>query len=680
MKKIYLLLVALVAAMSVNAAVDKLYLIGELAGGWASNKGTEMTKVADGVFTLDIEVGEMSKTNFGFASQLAQSDGDWDTLNSNRYGSSSDGIAATIGDNKMQKGQHTWTITPGHYTFTVNTNTMTFTVKEYGSQPVQPDYRFAVYGNVFTGSDEWADRDLTYADGIWSAKLTVVAANGSFGIKKYVGTESTWFAAPQGNTNVVLDKALTFTSSDCADFNFAGNEAGTYIFTINESAQTITISKSEEEEEEHKGTWKLVSNIFDGNSSEYEMEEADGKWVYTAEVSTNGEFTIVLTDEGGNEVSYGSPSVGTKTRMNVPLVLQTGNTPYEFDRYVTDGNLANYKSFRFIVDPKQKTVMVLRVGAPIYMLGTVDQDSWNLGNTKHELTNVPGTNCYYSDFVTFSGDPNKDGKSYFLFTSTPSASGSWDEAGIGRYSPGTDDIDLSLPQYNYSYQMVKTSNDKAFSVPTGTVMRAVIDLDTRLSEFYTTKHLVPDVLYLHGDLWKHRFDWSGLHGAVGKDNGDETTTYTFEGMLIEDHGNGRGYFAISNWCKSGEAEAMMLAESADGTPDVSELAANGHAYTKASPVLLKNTYTTPEEALIEVEPNRYYNIEVRLNNNGTVNSIEHEDVTNSVTTGVEGVEAEDADAAVEYYNMQGMRVAQPESGIYIRRQGNTVSKVIFGGK
>lgn len=33
-------------------------------------------------------------------------------------------------------------------------------------------------------------------------------------------------------------------------------------------------------------------------------------------------------------------------------------------------------------------------------------------------------------------------------------------------------------------------------------------------------------------------------------------------------------------------------------------------------------------------------------------------------------------AEVEYYNMQGVRVANPENGIYVRRQGNKVSKVI----
>ncbi len=35
----------------------------------------------------------------------------------------------------------------------------------------------------------------------------------------------------------------------------------------------------------------------------------------------------------------------------------------------------------------------------------------------------------------------------------------------------------------------------------------------------------------------------------------------------------------------------------------------------------------------------------------------------------------DANAPVEYYNFQGIRVANPENGVYIRRQGNKVSKV-----
>lgn len=37
----------------------------------------------------------------------------------------------------------------------------------------------------------------------------------------------------------------------------------------------------------------------------------------------------------------------------------------------------------------------------------------------------------------------------------------------------------------------------------------------------------------------------------------------------------------------------------------------------------------------------------------------------------------DKKAPVEYYNLQGVRVANPENGLYIRRQGNKSSKVLF---
>ena len=46
--------------------------------------------------------------------------------------------------------------------------------------------------------------------------------------------------------------------------------------------------------------------------------------------------------------------------------------------------------------------------------------------------------------------------------------------------------------------------------------------------------------------------------------------------------------------------------------------------------------------------------------------------------GVKGVEVStDANAPVEYFNLQGVRVANPENGLYIRRQGNKVEKVII---
>ncbi len=50
--------------------------------------------------------------------------------------------------------------------------------------------------------------------------------------------------------------------------------------------------------------------------------------------------------------------------------------------------------------------------------------------------------------------------------------------------------------------------------------------------------------------------------------------------------------------------------------------------------------------------------------------------TVSGSSAIENI-AVDANAPVEYFNLQGLRVNNPENGLYIRRQGNKVSKVIL---
>lgn len=55
----------------------------------------------------------------------------------------------------------------------------------------------------------------------------------------------------------------------------------------------------------------------------------------------------------------------------------------------------------------------------------------------------------------------------------------------------------------------------------------------------------------------------------------------------------------------------------------------------------------------------------------------YSDYTNvAETVGVKAVESSSADAPVEFYNLNGVRVSNPADGIFIRRQGNNVSKVI----
>ena len=48
----------------------------------------------------------------------------------------------------------------------------------------------------------------------------------------------------------------------------------------------------------------------------------------------------------------------------------------------------------------------------------------------------------------------------------------------------------------------------------------------------------------------------------------------------------------------------------------------------------------------------------------------------SINTGVDDILSDDANAPVEYYNLQGVRVANPESDLYNRVQGKKASKVL----
>ena len=130
MKKFYLLLVALLAAVSVNAAVEKLYLIGEIVGGWNPTNGQEMTKLSDGVFYADVTIEK--DVNFGFTSVLGSSDSDWDPFNGARYGADTDGLTVAVENtyNANLGWQNVWNIAPGSYRLTFDTNTPKLTVSD----------------------------------------------------------------------------------------------------------------------------------------------------------------------------------------------------------------------------------------------------------------------------------------------------------------------------------------------------------------------------------------------------------------------------------------------------------------------------------------------------------------------------------------------------------------------
>ena len=47
------------------------------------------------------------------------------------------------------------------------------------------------------------------------------------------------------------------------------------------------------------------------------------------------------------------------------------------------------------------------------------------------------------------------------------------------------------------------------------------------------------------------------------------------------------------------------------------------------------------------------------------------------TAGVEGDIADDVNAPVKYYNLQGVEIANPENGLFIKKQGAKATKVVL---
>ena len=58
------------------------------------------------------------------------------------------------------------------------------------------------------------------------------------------------------------------------------------------------------------------------------------------------------------------------------------------------------------------------------------------------------------------------------------------------------------------------------------------------------------------------------------------------------------------------------------------------------------------------------------------NGISAYEITDNTDASVINIHA-DNDTAVEYYNLQGMKIEKPSKGIFIKKQGDKVTKVIL---
>lgn len=234
---------------------------------------------------------------------------------------------------------------------------------------------------------------------------------------------------------------------------------------------------------------------------------------------------------------------------------------------------------------------------------------------------------------------------------------------------------------NGSYQIYYNSSSPRFrtysSAQSPVYLYRLID-----DEYYTDE--APAELHIHGS------HYAGSWAASSQFDQTATGVFTFYGFLAYEEGEATPALVFSTAAKKKAddpntevtgirprkaAPAADYWNDIDGDvfmPETDGAAIGTHKLVRVSTADLAagkaslNTFAA--------EHNKSYDLTVDFNGYSPVATLaEHDE--NNVPTGVENIDAAET-AEVEYFNLSGLRVANPENGIFIRRQGNKVTKVL----
>lgn len=236
MKKIYLLLVALMVTLTINAT--DYYLRGSY-NNWKADAASMFTEstTTSGLYTLKIS-GKFENGADGF--KIADenwhsefgSNGSNVTIGTSYTLGSSGNIKIDLADGKALQDP----------TFTFNPSTNELLVEGTVVDADEGTYSYGLHGSFADGST-WATTNMTEGgDDTWTATITV-GASAEFGVKRFVTKSSVttgagWYSAAAGTSitaNATSEITLTTSGSNISI------AAGTYTFTLTPSTMTLKV-------------------------------------------------------------------------------------------------------------------------------------------------------------------------------------------------------------------------------------------------------------------------------------------------------------------------------------------------------------------------------------------------------------------------------------------------------
>ena len=647
MKKFYLLMVSLIVAMTAGAATyPDLYIRGAKFG-WNAADCKEANKLSvdeNGIYSIELE-------NFSGGFKIA--DNAWGEHN---YGGQGATTVELDKEYTLTNSSSSSDLTPGaawsKVTLTFDINTLTLKVTGTGTEQ---KITWALCGDF--KSNDWPDITFKGEGSELTCTLTPVKANGGFGVKKLAdGLKSAWYT---NNGATISETAPEATlAAGGGNTNWALTVGREYTVTFNPESGAIKFAWDGGDEPDPQPTSPDALYIV-GNICDWTPENAVA---LTKEGDTFKATGLNLPDNDG----YSWFSFTTAANAGWVDMTRFGATE---DGYVVEAGTAapfTYSTHAFKVLPGKYDIVVDFTSMTLTFTKVGGGDEPDPQPTTPEAFYIVGNLCNWApenavaltkEGTTFTGTglvlpEAAEGYSYFSFTTAANAG--WDD--MTRYGAPEDGytVENETPATFlagiYAFKALAGTYDIVVDFAEMTITLTKVGGDT--PEIY-----VPTSLYMMGDV--NGTAWST---SAAPELTKEGKIFTLKSVTIDTaFDNDYGYFHFNEL--AGEDWPAVEAGHRFGATTADEELAITTGSSKTADLVMK---AAPYS--FKALPGIY---KVAVSFEGDKPQVE----LSKLSDGVENVEISN-DGAAEYFNLQGIRVAEPAPGIYIKRQGSKVTKVI----
>ena len=196
-----------------------------------------------------------------------------------------------------------------------------------------------------------------------------------------------------------------------------------------------------------------------------------------------------------------------------------------------------------------------------YILGQANGNTWapNVGVQMEADEDDP--DIYFSATVTFNGEDN--GYSYFSFSEALGANAD-DWSGIASSRWGATSNNFDLTSYIDEEDATIQKGENAFKIPAGTYSIDV-DLDDKIISIYAEEPEDPDAVHVYviGTV-DEMTAWNPSEGTELYNEEGDNVLYTGEGIVVENSGDGYGYFGFTTKLAEDASDWNSIASSRFG--------------------------------------------------------------------------------------------------------------------